>query len=84
MDQKQLIKQLIEFNKTSFNNTYNNMVMFQEQAEKMSSTLLNHPTVLTDDGKKIIKDWVKTFKVKRKEYKEVVNDNFKKLEDFLD
>ncbi len=84
MDQKTLMKQLIEFNKTSFNNTYNTMIMMQEQAERMSSTLINHPTLLTDDGKKVIEDWVSLFKTKRHEYQDVVNENFKKLEDFLE
>ncbi len=84
MDQKTLMKQLIEFNKTSFNNTYNTMIMMQEQAERMTSTLINHPTLLTEEGKKTIEDWVKLFKAKRYEYQDVVNENFKKLEDFIE
>lgn len=84
MDQKQLMKQLLEFNKTSFNNTYNTMKMFQEQAERMASTLANHPTLLTDDGKKIISEWVKIFKTKVDEYQDAVNENFNKIESFLD
>ena len=84
MDQKELMKQLVEFNKTSFNNTYNTMIMLQEQAERMASTLINHPTLLTDDGKKTIKEWVKMFRTQREEYQDTVNDNFKKIEDFID
>ncbi len=60
------------------------MTMLQEQAERMATTLINHPTLLTEDGKKIIKEWVKTFKNQREEYQGVVNDNFEKIEDFLD
>ncbi len=84
MDQKTLMKQLLEFNKTSFNNTYNTMIMMQEQAERMTSTLINHPTLLTDEGKNTIEDWVKVFKTKRDEYQDIVNSNFKKLEEFID
>ncbi len=84
MDQKTLMKQLLEFNKTSFNNTYNTMIMMQEQAERMTSTLINHPTLLTEDGKKVIEDWVTLFKTKRYEYQDVVNENFKKLENFIE
>lgn len=78
------MKQLLEFNKTSFNNTYNTMLMMQEQAERMSSTLINHPTLLTDEGKNTIRDWVKVFKDKGVEYQDIVNSNFKKLEEFID
>lgn len=84
MDQKTLMKQLLEFNKTSFNNTYNTMIMMQEQAERMTSTLINHPTLLTDEGKHTIEEWVKVFKTKRDEYQEIVNSNFKKLDEFID
>lgn len=84
MDQKTLMKQLLEFNKTSFNNTYNTMIMMQEQAERMTSTLINHPTLLSEDGKKTMENWVKVFKIRRDEYQKIVNDNFKKLEAFLD
>lgn len=84
MDQKTLMKQLLEFNKTSFNNTYNTMIMMQEQAERMSSTLIEHPTLLTDEGKNTIRDWVKIFKTKRDEYQDIVNSNFKKIEEFID
>ncbi len=84
MNQKILMKQLVAFNKTSFNNTYNTMVMMQEQAERMTSTLINHPTLLTEDGKKIIKDWAKIFKAQREEYQSVVNDNFNTIENYFD
>lgn len=83
MEQKKIMKQLIEFNRTSFNNMYSTMVMLQEQAEKMAETLLAHPGLLPQEGKEVMKEWVKIFRAQRLEYKQTVDENFKKLEDFF-
>lgn len=84
MDQKQLIKQLLDFNRTSFNNTFNTMKMFQEQAERMTVTLTSHPTLMPDDGKKIVSEWLKIFKTYIDEYQNDVNENFKKIEEYIE
>lgn len=78
------MKQMLEFNRTSFNNTYNALTKLQEQAEKMTSTLIDHPTLLPEDGKKIIKEWVSIFKQHQSEYKETVNDNFENLLNYFE
>lgn len=83
MEHKKLMKQLIKYNRTSFNNMYSTMVMLQEQAEKMTDTLLDHPYLLPEEGKKVIKEWAKIFKDQRIEYKKTVDENFEKLDDFF-
>jgi hypothetical protein len=35
MDQKQLVKQMIEFNKTALDNTFSAMIVLQDQKEKI-------------------------------------------------
>ena len=40
MDQVKIAKQMIEFQKTTFDNTFNAMVILQEQPEWMVNTLL--------------------------------------------
>ena len=77
------MKQLIKYNRRSFNSMYNTVVMLQEQGEKMTDTLLDHPYLLPEEGKKVIKEWAKIFKVQRVEYKKNVDENFKKLYDFF-
>ena len=83
MDQKDIFKQMIDFNKTAFDNIFNSMVMLQEQTEKMASTLLNQATGLPDDGKKVINEWVKAYKKGREDYKKAVDESFEKVEVFF-
>jgi hypothetical protein len=83
MDQKQMLKQMIDFNKTAFNNTYNAIVMLQEQTERMATTMLDQATWLPEDGRKAINDWVNSYKKGREDFKKLVDENFQKVEDYF-
>jgi len=83
MDQKQILKQMVDFNKGAFNNAYNALVMVQDQNETLASTLLNQATWLPEEGKKAIRDWVDAFKKGREEYKKSVDEAFRKVEEYL-
>jgi len=80
MDQKQVFKQMIDFNKAAFDNTFNAMVMLQEQTEKMSNTLLEQATWLPAEGKQVINEWIKAYKKGREDFKKAIDENFKKVE----
>lgn len=83
MDQKQVFKQMVDFNKVAFNNAFNAMVMVQDQTEAMANTMLNQAAWLPEEGKKALKDWVDAFKKGRETYKQSVDDAFKKVEDYF-
>ncbi len=83
MDQKQVLKQMIDFNKAAFDNTFSALVMLQDQAESSSNTLLAQATWLPKEGKKAIDEWVKTCKTGRETFKKSVDESFKKVEDFF-
>lgn len=83
MDQKQLIKQIIDFNKTSMDNTYNAMIMLQEQAERMGKSTLEQATWLPEEGKKVINDFTDAFKKGRDDFKKQVDEAYTKLEDYF-
>jgi polyhydroxyalkanoate synthesis regulator phasin len=83
MDSSKIAKQMIDFQKTTFDNTFSAMVLLQEQAETMANTVLDQATWIPEEGRKAINDWVKAYKKGREEFKKVVDDNFKKVEDFF-
>ena len=83
MDQKQVLKQMIDFNKAAFNNTFSAFVMLQDQAESLSNTLLAQATWLPQEGKKAIEELVKNCKTGRETFKKTVDESFKKVEDFF-
>ncbi len=83
MDQKQLLKQMLDFQKTTFDNSFSAMVMLQEQSEKASQTLLDQATWLPAEGRKAIDEWMAAYKQGQEDYKALVDVNFKKVEAFF-
>ena len=83
MDQKQIARQMIQFNKTAFDNSFNAMTMVYEQNAKMIGTFLEQATWLPEEGKKAISDWMQTYKKGCEDFKKLVNDNYEKVEAFF-
>jgi polyhydroxyalkanoate synthesis regulator phasin len=71
---------MISFQKTLFENSFNAMVMVQEQTEKMIDTFLTKLPWLPEEGKKAVNDSVAFYKKSRDDYKNAVDDGFSKLE----
>ena len=83
MDQKQMLKQMLSFNKAAFDNTFNALVTLQEQTERMCNTMLDQAAWLPEDGKKAIQNWVETYKSGRDTFRKSVDDSFAKVESFF-
>ena len=80
MEQKKMAKQMIDFYKTSFDNTYTALSIMQEQTERMTNMFLEQATGLPPEGKKAMQEWTKAYKKGCEEFKKTVDDNFKKAE----
>jgi hypothetical protein len=83
MDQKQFIKQMLDFQKTTFDNSFNAMMQLQAQTEKASNTLLDQMTWLPNDSRKANDQWVAAYKKGCKDFKALVDENFSKAEAFF-
>lgn len=83
MDPQKLAKQMIEFNKATFDNTFNAMVLVQEQMERTVNTFLEQAAWLPDEGKKVLNEWVANYKKGREEFKKNVDENYKKVEAYF-
>ena len=62
MEPIKMAKQMIDFNKATFDNTFNAMTLLQEQTAKMVNTFMGQATFLPEEGKKMLNEWVQTFK----------------------
>jgi|WetSurMetagenome_2_1015567.scaffolds.fasta_scaffold687770_2 hypothetical protein len=83
MEQGKITKQMIEFHKTTFDNTFNAMEILQEQTEKMVGMFLEQAPWFPAEGKDAVSEWVKTYKKGREAFKASVNESYKKVEDFF-
>jgi hypothetical protein len=83
MDQKQILKQMIEFNQATFNNTFQAMVLLQDQFERIAQTAIEQANWLPAEGRKAIENWVEAYKTGRDNYKSYVDDSYKKVEKYF-
>lgn len=83
MDQKQIVKQMMEFNKTAFDNAFNAIVMIQDQAEKMVSDTMEKTTWFPEEGKKAIRELANSYKKAREDFKTASDENYKKIGDYF-
>jgi hypothetical protein len=83
MDQKQIAKQMMEFNKTAFDNTFNAMTVMQDQTEKLVFRFLEKAPWVPEEGKKVINEWVNAYKKGREEFKATTDESYKKVADYF-
>jgi len=74
---------MIDFQKTTFDNTFNDMDALQEQTESMVNVLMKQSVWLPEDGKKVINEWVTAYQKGRDDFKKSVDENFSKVEEFF-
>jgi hypothetical protein len=80
MDPKKITKQMIDFHKTTFDNSFSAMMMLQEQMERMGAMFWGQMVNLPEEAKKAMVEWTKNYKKSCEEFKKMMDDNFKKLE----
>ena len=83
MDPKQIAKQMVDFNKTAFDNSFEAMSALQDQAEKMFTAKMEQTSFFPEEGKKLINEWIKNYKKGRDDFKAAADENFKKVEAFF-
>lgn len=83
MDQKKILKQLLEFQNVTFNNAFDANALLQDQLELMTSTVMDQAAWLPPEGRKAFDSWVGTYKSSRDNFKKYVNENYKQVDRFF-
>ncbi len=83
MEPLKMAKQMIDFQKATFDNTFEAMVLLQDQTERMFATFMEQAAFVPEEGKKMVRDWVQTFKKGREEFKKAVDESFNKVESYF-
>lgn len=83
MDPKQITKQLMDFNKSVFDQTFQMMTILHDHTENIVFRFLERSNWITEDGKKVINEWAKVCKTGNEYFKGYANENYKKITDYL-
>jgi hypothetical protein len=83
-DSKPMLKQMLDFNKAAYDNSFKAMLAIGEQNEKMVNTFLTQATWIPEEGKKLIQNWVDAYNKGCQDFKKTADDNYKKVADFFE
>jgi hypothetical protein len=82
MDTKKMGQQMMDFYKTTFDNSFNTLMMLQEQMEHLGAMYWGQMLNLPEEAKKDLAEWTTASKKNCAEFKKAVDEGFKKLESF--
>lgn len=75
--------QVLDFQKSTFNNTFNTLLKIQEQTEKIAESFLKDNNTIPAEGRKILDEWKLVLKKGQAEIKKSIDEGFTKAESFF-
>jgi hypothetical protein len=82
MNPDDILKQMIVFNRSVFENAFNAVTVILEQREKMIGMFFEHTPWFPEEGKKIVGEWIKAYKKSRSDFRAAIDESFKKVDDY--
>lgn len=83
MEQNQMARQMMEFNKTAFDNSFNAMSALQDQTEKLIMSFLDKAPWFPAEGKKAMNDWINSYKKGRDDFKVATDESYQKVAEYF-
>jgi hypothetical protein len=83
MEPAKMTQQMIEFQKTAVESSFQAMALFQGHAEKVLQMVLNQAAWLPEGSKKALDEWTNTYKKGCEGFKQAVDMSFARAENFF-
>jgi len=83
MDQQTISKEMMNFNKMLFDNSFNAISVIQDQSEKMITAFMDKATWLPAEGEKAITDWISAYKKGRDDFKTATNAKYEEVANYF-
>ena len=84
MDNNEIVKQMIDLHKKSFDNFFLATALIQDQAEKLLITFVHQMPGMNNGGGEVVNQWISAYKKNRDDFKKAVDDGYAKVESFFD
>lgn len=84
METAKFAKQTLGFQKTMFDNSFNAMVMAQDQSEKMLNSYIEKLPWVTEESRNSLQTSIDMAKKAREDFKKAVEDGFSKIDEMLE
>ncbi len=84
MDQASVLKQMIQFNKSAFDNTFNALEMAREQNARMIGAFLEQAAWMPEESKKTIRQWLDSYKKGCEDLRSMMNESYQRVEQTME
>jgi hypothetical protein len=84
METKEIVKEMIDLHKKSFDNFFLATTMIQDQAEKLLITFVHQMPGMNNGGGEVVDQWIGAYKKSRDDFKKAVYDGYARGESFFD
>ncbi|MGD8540952.1 MAG: hypothetical protein PVI27_13495 [Desulfobacteraceae bacterium] len=76
-------KQIVDYQKVTFNSTFNTLARLQDQSENLTANFLEKTLGLPKESREAYSQWVSACKKGREEIKNTIDKNFSTIEGFF-
>lgn len=83
MDQKQNIKQILDFNQKAFDNAFKTLSTLQDETESIVSRFMEKSSWITPEGKKIVSQMSEAYRKGRSDFKTLADENYRKAFEYF-
>ena len=80
METNQITRQILDFQKTSFENWYSALSLFQDQAVSTVDMMLDQARLMPEENRNVIQNWMGVLQEERGRFKAYVDKGFATLE----
>ena len=82
MDQRQVFRQMLQYNKSISEACFTNLGLLHEHMENNAQMMLDQTAWIPGEGRKVMEEWAKACKQGRQNLKNAVDEGFKRVEAF--
>lgn len=83
MENTELIKKALEYNKTTFENVFKTITTVQEESHKTVGEALEKATLIPEEGKAAVQQWLAASKEAGEKFRETVLKGHESIEKYL-
>lgn len=83
MENKIIAKRMLDFQKSTFDSTFNSLTILQQQMEKIVQNFVQQSAWFPTEGKVAFNEWGNICDKGRRDFKETIDNSFKKWEEYL-
>ena len=76
MERQEMLKKVVEFQKTSFDTTYDMISGMQDQTQNMVKQILDKTPAIPEKNLQTFTEWIETCKKNRQAFKTTMDNNF--------